>query len=209
MLQIVHEHDDPALMDRVWSFRHTRFVEQLGWEAVRRADRRERDQFDGPSAIHLILEHEKQIVGYSRLLPTALPHLAGEFCPDLMEMLPAERYPFEWTRCAIAPNAPAIDGIGVSDLLMTGVLECLLVLGATAVVFLTYPRVVAMMRRRGYRFDLIETVAEEKGVPIQLAAASVSRDLLRLHHDKYRISQSILCFRASFAGGCESSPAAA
>lgn len=209
MLQIIHEYDDPALMDRVWSFRHTRFVEQLGWEAVRRADRRERDQFDGPSAIHLILEHEKHIVAYSRLLPTSFPYLAAEFCPHLKATLPAERYPFEWTRCATASNAPTINGIGASDLLMTGVLECLLDLGARGVVFLTYPRVVAMMCRRGYQFDLIETVGEENGVPIQLAAASVSRDLLRLHRDKYRISQSILCWRGSFAGDREPSPAAA
>lgn len=209
MLQVIHEHDDPALMDRVWSFRHTRFVEQLGWDAVRRADRRERDQYDGPSAIHLIVEHEKQIIGYSRLLPTAFPHLACQFCPDLMATLPEDRYPFEWTRCATARNAPAMNGIGVSDLLMTGVLECLLVLGATGVVFLTYPRVVTMMRRRGYQFDLIETVAEENGVPIQLAAASVSRDLLRRHRDKYRISQPLLCLRGSVAVGRQSSPAAA
>ncbi len=209
MLQIIHEHDDPALMDRVWSFRHTRFVEQLGWEAVRRADRRERDQFDGPSAIHLILEHEKHIVAYSRLLPTSFPYLAAEFCPHFAASLPGERYSFEWTRCATARNAPAINGIGVSDLLMTGVLECVLALGARGVVFLTYPRVIAMMRRRGYRFDLLKSVAEENGVPIQLAAASVSTDLLRLHHDKYHISQSILCWRGSFAVNRESSPAAA
>ncbi|GAA3102562.1 hypothetical protein GCM10010520_54620 [Rhizobium viscosum] len=209
MLQIIHEYDDPALMDRVWLFRHTRFVEQLGWQAVRRADRRERDQFDGPSAIHLILEHEKRIVAYSRLLPTSFPYLAAEFCPHLMATLPAERYPFEWTRCATARNAPTINGIGTSDLLMTGVLECLLALGARGVVFLTYPRVLAMMRRRGYQFDLIETVAEENSVPIQLVAASVSRDLLRLHRDKYRISQSLLCWRGSLAGDRKSSPAAA
>ncbi|EJJ26177.1 acyl-homoserine-lactone synthase [Rhizobium sp. CF142] len=209
MLQIIHEHDDPALMDRVWSFRHTRFVEQLGWEAVRRADRRERDQFDGPSAIHLILEHKKRIVAYSRLLPTSLPYLAAEFCPHLMATLPAERYPFEWTRCATVRNAPTINGIGASELLMTGVLECLLALGAGGVVFLTYPRVVAMMRRRGYQFGLIETVGEENGVPIQLAAASVSHDLLRLHRDKCRIFQSLLCWRGSSAGDRKSSPAAA
>lgn len=209
MLQIIHEYDDPALMDRVWSFRHTRFVEQLGWEGVRRADRRERDQFDGPSAIHLILEHEKDIVAYSRLLPTSFPHLAAEFCPRLVARLPAERYPFEWTRCATASNAPVINGVRASDLLMTGVLECLLALGARGIFFLTYPLVVAMMRRRGYQFDMMETVAEENGVPIQLAAASVSRDLLRLHREKYRISQSLLCWRGSFAGDRKSSSAAA
>ncbi|MBB3659718.1 acyl-homoserine lactone synthase [Rhizobium sp. BK650] len=209
MLQVIRESDDPALMERVWSFRYTRFVEQLEWEAVKRADRYERDQFDGAAAIHLILEHENEIAAYSRLLPTSRPCLAAKFYPRLSATLPVENYPFEWTRCATASNAPVINGIAASNLLMTGVLECLLALGARGVIFLTYPRVIGMMRRRGYQFDLVEPVAEENGVPIELAAARLSRDLLQLHRDKYRISESILSWRGSVASDRDSSLAAA
>lgn len=208
MLQVLHEHDDPALMERVWRFRYQRFVEQLGWEAVRRPDCWERDQFDGPAAVHLVLEHDKQIVGYSRLLPTSVPYLAADLYPSRTADLPTKRYPFEWTRCA-AISAASINDIKASDILMTGVLECLLALGARDIVFLTYPRVIAMMKRRGYRFDRIETVSVENGTAIQLAAAGLSRELLELHRKRYRICRSVLRWRGVFDRDGDASSAAA
>ncbi|HEV2575510.1 acyl-homoserine-lactone synthase [Xanthobacter sp. VNH20] len=94
----------PALMDRAYRFRHTIFVEQKGWEELRRPDGCERDRFDDAHAVHHICMRGEEIVGYQRLLPTTRPHLLSEVLSDLCRQ-PAPRGPrvFEWTRFCVAP----------------------------------------------------------------------------------------------------------
>lgn len=94
-----------ALMDRVFRFRHEVFVEEKGWEALRRADGRERDRFDDAHAIHQVCLRGDTIVGYQRLLPTTRPHLLTEVLGDLCRRKPP-RGPriFEWTRFCVAPG---------------------------------------------------------------------------------------------------------
>jgi acyl-homoserine lactone synthase len=181
MLRIIYEHEDRLLMERIWSFRHMRFVEQLGWENLRRPDRRERDCFDNKHAIHIVLILHDEIIGYSRLLPTTIVHLAAEICPDPHANLPSGPHTYEWSRCAVALDAPSIAGVTASDMLMTGVLECLLHLGAKKILFVTYPSLVQMMRRRGYSVKLLATFAADDGTPTQIASARVSAKLLGLH----------------------------
>ena len=188
MLRIIYEDEDRRLMERVWSFRHMRFVEQLGWENLRRPDRRERDCFDSRHALHIVLSLGDAIIGYSRLLPTTVAHLAAEICPDPHANLPSGPHTFEWTRCAVLVDAPRIAGVTASNVLMTGVLECLLHLGAIEIVFVTYPSLVEMMRRRGYPVKLLATFADAGGQPIQVACAKVSAELLNLHRTTYGIS---------------------
>ena len=97
---------DPCLADRIYRFRHTFFVEGLGWEACRRPDHRERDQFDGPDTFHLVGEEQAEIVAYARFLPTTGPHLLSHLYPEILQGAPAPRGPriYEWTRQAIAPR---------------------------------------------------------------------------------------------------------
>ena len=92
-------------MDRVFRFRHEVFVEEKGWEDLRRADGRELDQFDDAHAIHQVCLRDEAIVGYQRLLPTMRPHLLTEVLGDLCHRKPP-RGPriFEWTRFCVAPN---------------------------------------------------------------------------------------------------------
>lgn len=187
MLRIIYEHEDRRLMERVWSFRHMRFVEQLGWENLRRPDRRERDCFDDRHALHIVLILHDEIIGYSRLLPTTVAHLAAEIGPVPRASLPSGPHTYEWSRCAVALDAPSIAGVTASDLLMTGVLECLLHLGAKKILFVTYPSLVQMMRRRGYPVKLLATFAADGGPPIQVASAKVSAKLLNLHRRTYGI----------------------
>ena len=208
MLRIIHEYDDPDLMERVWSFRHVRFVEQLGWEELCRPDRRERDRFDTEWAVHAVLLHHDQIIGYSRLIPTTVPHLAAEARPPQVT-LPNGPHVFEWTRCATALDPPLVDGVAASDILMTGVLECLLHLDAQEILFLTYPKLVKMMGRRGYPVNLLATLAAESGKPIQIASAKLSADLLRLHRRTYGISNSLLSWSNVERSVPERSPTAA
>jgi acyl-homoserine lactone synthase len=192
MLRVIHEHEDPALMERIWRFRHTRFVEQLGWSELRRSDGRERDQFDNEKAIHIVLLHDDTIAGYSRLLPTTGPHLATEIYRDAWLEPPRGTGVFEWTRCATALNAPSINGIRASDVLMTGVLECLLHLNIEEILFLAYPQLVRMMRKRGYPVRVLASFSVENNKTAQLAAAKLSSGLLQRHRQRYGIHQPLL-----------------
>ena len=104
-----------ALMDRVFRFRHSIFVEEKGWIELRQPDGLERDRFDDIHAIHQICLRGDDIVGYQRLLPTTRPHLLSDVLTDLCHRRPP-RGPrvFEWTRFCVAPGSremrPRADG---------------------------------------------------------------------------------------------------
>jgi acyl-homoserine lactone synthase len=99
----VHRHS--ALMERVFRFRHSIFVEEKGWRDLRQPDGLERDRFDDAHAIHHICLRGDEIVGYQRLLPTTRPHLLSDVLTDLCRAR-APRGPkiFEWTRFCVAPG---------------------------------------------------------------------------------------------------------
>ena len=108
MLKVIHGSEvgaHQALMDRVFRFRHSVFVEEKGWEDLRQPDGRERDRFDDAHAIHQICLRGDEIVGYQRLLPTTRPHLLTDVLSDLCRTKPP-RGPriVEWTRFCVAPS---------------------------------------------------------------------------------------------------------
>lgn len=200
MLTILYEDDDPLLMEKVWSFRHRRFVEQMEWNELRRRDQRERDQYDRPDIVHAVLVHKKEVIGYSRLLPTTAPHFARDYSQLAPGSLPSGPDIFEWSRCATALNAPFINGIAASDLLMTGVLECLVRMGAKAILFLTYPPLVMMMRQRGYPVQVLADVTLQ-GHRVEVAYSIIPDDLLSRHYKDYGIAGEVLCLRTRNRSG--------
>jgi acyl-homoserine lactone synthase len=108
MLMVIRGSDvsrHARLMDRAFRFRHAVFVEEKGWEDLRRPDALERDRFDDVHAIHHLCLRGDEIVGYQRLLPTTRPHLLSDVLGDLCRLRPP-RGPriFEWTRFCVAPG---------------------------------------------------------------------------------------------------------
>lgn len=92
-----------ALMERVFRFRHAIFVDEKGWDELRKADGLERDRFDDVHAIHHVCLRDDEIVGYQRLLPTTRPHLLSDVLMDLCRKSPPRgRRIFEWTRFCVA-----------------------------------------------------------------------------------------------------------
>jgi acyl-homoserine lactone synthase len=94
-----------ALLEQIYRFRHKLFVERLNWEACRRSDGREIDQFDGPGCIHLAYREDGAVTAYTRLLPTTRPHLLTAVYPHLAQRGPVPRGAtiYEWTRCGTLP----------------------------------------------------------------------------------------------------------
>lgn len=192
MLKILREPDDPGLMEQIWSFRHRKFVEEMGWEELRHSDQRERDSYDTADTYHVVLVADKRVVAYSRLLPTTLPHLTKRFCEEVAVKTPSGPSVFEWSRCATADDAPLINGRSASDLLMTGVLECLLELEAQTVIFLTYQSVIKMMRRRGYPIKNLCSITLPNGDRVEAVTSALSIDILDRHRRKHKVAVSLL-----------------
>lgn len=114
------------LADRIYRFRHEFFVENLKWEACRRPDGRERDQFDGPDCFHVIGEDRAEIVSYARLLPTTRPHLLSDLYPEILSGAVAPVGPriFEWTRHAVAPRMRESKGAHAFSRAAFGAVAC-------------------------------------------------------------------------------------
>ena len=93
----------PDLWRAVHKLRHEIFVEEMGWEALRRNDRLEIDQFDHDEAIHHLVVRNGELAGYQRMLPTTRPHLLTEVLQDLyVGTPPSGRNVWELTRYAVA-----------------------------------------------------------------------------------------------------------
>lgn len=91
MLMVIHGSDisrHATLMDRVFRFRHSIFVDEKGWMDLPQPDGLERDRFDDVHAIHQICLRGDDIVGYQRLLPTTRTHLLSDVLTDLSSPAP-------------------------------------------------------------------------------------------------------------------------
>src|ERR1700742_3562605 len=80
-----------ALKD-MFHLRHRIFVEKMGWEALRKNDRLEKDQFDTEDAIYLLLtQDDGTVIGTHRMLPTVKPHLFSEVFPKTCQVKGVQR----------------------------------------------------------------------------------------------------------------------
>lgn len=76
--------DNADLLKEMFQYRHHFFVEEMGWESLRKSDGLERDQFDNDDATYMIFQEDNgTFVGCLRLLPTTGPHLFSEVFPNL------------------------------------------------------------------------------------------------------------------------------
>ncbi|MGV1951052.1 acyl-homoserine-lactone synthase [Agrobacterium vitis] len=181
------------LAEDVWRFRHKHFVERFGWNALRRPDGMERDQFDHDDAVHLVLCNNEEVVGYSRLLPTTKPHLLSHVYPEIAagNPYPVGESVYEWTRC-VAEQDVTIDGISASNILLTGVLEFCLVSGIKALIVETHPKLMHLLISTGWDVQPLaapSVYAESLVVPI---CATPLVSALRTHHQLYGIEGSLL-----------------
>ena len=107
MVHVITAHNShlyEAELDACFRLRHEIFVEERKWHALRRADGRERDQFDTRHTVHFAVIRQGEVVGYARMLPTTRPHLLSDVYPQLVDggRVPRGADIFEWTRHCVA-----------------------------------------------------------------------------------------------------------
>jgi acyl-homoserine lactone synthase len=101
--------DDPQLWRAVHRLRYEIFVEEMGWDELRRPDGLETDQFDHEDAVHHLVMRDGELAGYQRMLPTTRPHLLTDVLQDLCEG-PSPRGANVWELTRYAVAAPWRDG---------------------------------------------------------------------------------------------------
>jgi acyl-homoserine lactone synthase len=166
-------------------------VEKLGWEAIRRPDGLEIDEFDTDSAIHVIVQDGDKIGAYARLLPTTQPHLLSVIYPTLLDdaaKLPVGDDILEWTRSTALPikatpgsaEDTTFPGLGLAfdkagQTLFLGIVEWGLDNGVKAYSFQGDPAFVVVMEAMGARAEFLaqpKTTAEGKSIVAMLMHVS-------------------------------------
>lgn len=119
--------------------RHEIYVEERGWDALRRPDRLEHDAFDTDDAAYLLAIENDRVVGGSRFTPTTKPHLLSEVFPHMAEVKGIPRAPdiMEWTRMYVIKEARGtMQGNGTLGQLWSGAIEYCLTEGLSAFTFI-------------------------------------------------------------------------
>lgn len=79
------------------AYRYKVFVEHLGWDLPIVQAGTERDQFDRPETLYVVVKDRvDRICGCARLLPTSEPYLLGSVFPHLMGNQPLPDSAEEW-----------------------------------------------------------------------------------------------------------------
>jgi acyl-homoserine lactone synthase len=93
-------------LDQHFRLRHEIFVKERGWKEFDRDGVYEMDQYDDDKATYLIsVDEHDEVVGSSRVYPTALPHMLSEQFPALVDGAVPQRIDLvEFTRLAICKS---------------------------------------------------------------------------------------------------------
>lgn len=98
---------------RLGAYRHSVFVEDLGWQLpCQEGD--ERDQFDRLDTVYVVAEDDSgELCGCARLLPTVHGYLLGDIFPQLMNGAPPPKAPDLWELSRFSTR-PGVQGMTLS-----------------------------------------------------------------------------------------------
>jgi N-acyl-L-homoserine lactone synthetase len=147
------------LYARLARYRHTVFVERLGWP-LEAEQGLECDQFDRPDTLYVIAQQEDgRISGCARLLPTTRPYLLGEVFPELLNGLTPPCSPDVWelsrfaavdtTDSTKSPLSQFSSSIAVT--LLREAVACAAIRGASWLISVSPVGVERLLRRAGFR----------------------------------------------------------
>jgi acyl-homoserine lactone synthase len=172
-----------SLIELCYKFRHRFFVDGLKWEALRRSDGRDVDEFDVPGIVHIVGVDQGEVFSYSRLLPTTRPHLLNTIYPQMLEgnPEPVGETIWEWTRCAVDPKRR--EGRKAADPATTGmtlgVIETCVMLGIEALHVQTHPMLLTRLMELGFKCKPLALPSQLEGQDVVPFLAYVSEATLQ------------------------------
>jgi N-acyl-L-homoserine lactone synthetase len=144
---------------RVASYRHKVFVENLGWD-LNSPDGLEQDQFDRPDTIYVAArDDEGEICGCARLLPTVRPYLLSEVFPQLLNGVEPPASPDVWELSRFATvdfNSPELSplrqmsSVIAIDLLQAAI-DCAAKHGAKRLITVSPLGIERLLRNAGFK----------------------------------------------------------
>src|SRR5581483_8615723 len=177
-------------LERMFHLRHRIFVEKMGWEALRKDDRLERDQFDTEHAIyHLLTEDDGSVIGCHRMLPTIHPHLFSDVFPQMCAVKGVQRGEkiLELTRTCVDEFAlDRKETERARKRLMVGVFEFLLRGGFTHMTVMTPTDLL-------FRYLLIGFDVKPLGLPMEMDGTKQVASILTV------TEESVAAIREAFA----------
>ncbi|MFL9503088.1 acyl-homoserine-lactone synthase [Rhodopseudomonas palustris] len=156
-------------MEQAYRLRHKVFVEEMGWEALRRPDGREIDQFDDGAAVHMLYVEGEDVLGYLRMLPTLRPHLLTEILRQLCDDEPPHGpHVWEWTRYCVSRSCRDRGRMlsPISCALQLGMVEWGLENGVSQIIIETNPIFLLRLIQLNFRITPL-------GIPRQVGRDSV------------------------------------
>ncbi|WP_188312139.1 acyl-homoserine-lactone synthase [Salinarimonas soli] len=207
-----NHHRHGALLEKAYRFRHRHFVDRLKWEALRKPDGREIDQFDGPDCVHVIGVENDEVASYVRLLPTTRPHLQSHVYPEILQGAQAPTGPgiYEWTRGSVDPNkrdgSTGIDRTTAGFWL--GVAEAAEHLGLDGLLVQSHPMMMGRILELGWQVKPLALPTTYDGAPIVSYYAGMSPKTLPKLRATFGISHPLLVIedRAPAAPGAPTRP---
>ena len=196
LISDVNANQHLSLIEQCYKFRHSFFVDGLKWEALRRSDGRDVDQFDVPGIVHIVGVDQGNVFSYSRLLPTTSPHLLDTIYPQMLEggKEPIGETIWEWTRCAVDPKRR--EGRKAADPATTGmtlgVIEACIALGIEALHVQTHPMLLTRLMELGFRCRPLALPSQLEGQEVIPFLAHVSEATLRTARTILGVSEPIL-----------------
>lgn len=118
-------------LEGMFKLRHEVFKERLDWE-VGSASGKERDMFDDLDPVYIVCEHEGDVLGSWRLLPTVGPYMLKNVFPELLYGMPAPEAPDVWeiSRFAVSKRVVGNESLGTIKTVTNMLLEQLFTFAA-------------------------------------------------------------------------------
>ena len=118
-------------LDGMFRLRHEVFKERLDWE-VGTAAGKERDMFDDLDPVYIVCEHQGEVLGSWRLLPTTGPYMLKDVFPELLYGQPAPQAPDVWeiSRFAVSKRVVGNESLGTIKTVTNLLLEQLFTFAA-------------------------------------------------------------------------------
>ena len=172
------------LLEQAFRLRHEVFVEERGWEALRRPDRREIDQFDDADAVHHLALEGGRVVGYTRMRPTSKPHLLADIHRHLCQRdYPRSASLWEWTRYCVHRDRRGGSVLGdVGAEIMGGAVEWCLDHNIEDAILEMHPVWIAYLTGVGFDVRPLGLPTELEGTPViavQIHFSDKTVDLMR------------------------------
>ena len=104
VVSAVNRHLYEDVIEQHFRVRHEIFVEERKWDALRKPDGRDIDDYDNEDTIYLLALDNRRVVGGYRLYPTTKPTMMSEVFPHLAAVrgCPSDPLVWEWSRFFVA-----------------------------------------------------------------------------------------------------------